>query len=194
MAQRPINADDLLRLVFVGDPQMSPDGHHVLFSRKTITEKNAYQNHLYSVDRSYFVKRWTSGEKSCAHGRWSPDGNQIAFLSGRDEPASQIFLMSTHGGEAVAVSKLPEGSIGGFEWSPDGKKIAFTFRETAEHLTKAANEARKAKGGSEPPIEIDSVWYRLDGDGYFANQRYKVYVLDVATAKHIMIFECVFLI
>ncbi len=173
----------------MGDPQMSPDGHHVLFSRKTITEKNAYQTHVYSVDRSYFVKRWTSGEKSCSHGRWSPDGNQIAFMSGRDEPASQIFLMSTHGGEAVAVSKLPEGSIGGFEWSPDGKKIAFTFRETSEHLTKAANEARKAKGGSEPPIEIDSVWYRLDGDGYFANQRYKVFVLDVASGVHSLVCD-----
>ncbi len=183
MPKRPIKAEDLLRIVFVGDPQISPDGDKILFTRKHINEKNKYITNLYSADMEGNVTQWTQGENGAGSGRWSPDGHTIAFVSGRDKPASQIYLISTGGGEARKLTDLPEGSIGEIKWSPDGSKLAFTFRETEAGRTEKAKKEREEKGFSTPPWEIDSVWYRLDGDGYFANQRHEVIVFDVASQK-----------
>jgi len=189
MPKRPIEPKDLLRLVFVGDPQISPDGDRVLFSKKIITEKNKYQNHLCTVDLEGHVTQWTQGEKSCGQGRWSPDGTMIAFTSGREEPSGQIFLISTQGGEARKLTKLPEGSIGQIKWSPDGTKIAFTFRESLEERTEKAKKEREEKGLSTPPWVVTDMWYRLDGDGYFGMARHKIYIVDVPTGEHYMLYD-----
>ena len=165
MPKRAMKPEDLLRIVLVGDPQISPDGTRVLFSHKTINDKNKYISNLWMVDRGGNLTQWTQGKEGAGHGRWSPDGSQIAFVSGREEKVSQIFLIPVTGGEARKVTSLPEGSIGGFKWSPNGKMIAFTFRETAEDRTKKAAKAREESGGSEPPFVLDDIWYRLDGDG-----------------------------
>jgi dipeptidyl aminopeptidase/acylaminoacyl peptidase len=183
MPKRPIKAEDLFKMVFVGEPQISPDGNRILFTRKHIGEKNKYVTNLYSVDMEGCITQWTQGENGAGNGRWSPDGHTIAFVSGRDKPASQIYLIPTSGGEATKLTDLPEGSLGGFKWSPDGTKIAFTFRETEPSRTEKAKKEREEKGLSSPPWEIDSIQYRLDGDGYFANQRHELYVFDVAEKK-----------
>ncbi|MCC7231149.1 MAG: S9 family peptidase, partial [Fimbriimonadaceae bacterium] len=181
MPKRPITAEDLLRIVFVGDPQISPDGRQVLFTKKTIDDKNKYITHLMSVDLEGRVRQWTNVKGGAGHGRWSPDGAQIAFVSGREDEQAQIFTISADGGEAQRLTAMQEGSIGDFKWSPDGTKIAFTFRSQLPGRTKAAKKEREEKGLSEPPVEIDDIWYRLDGDGYFAGQRYKLFLVDVAS-------------
>lgn len=184
MPKRLITPEDLLRIQFVGDPQLSPDGQSILFALKRITDKNAYLTHLHLVDLKGKVTQLTQGETSAASGRWSPDGGSIAFVSGRDKPSAQIFLLSMSGGEAVKKTSLPEGTIGALRWSPDGKYIAFTFRPTHPLRTETAKKEREEKGLSTPPWEIDTEWYRLDGDGYFGNQRYSLHLLEVATGKH----------
>lgn len=185
MPKRAIVAEDLLTLTFVGDPQISPDGTRVLFTRKTIdAEKNTYVTQLCTVDLEGHVKQWTSGTGGASSGRWSPDGTQIAFVSGREGKQSQIFLISTDGGEARKLTSLPEGSLGDFVWAPDGSKIAFTFRETDPLWTEAAKKEREASGRSTPPKIITTPSYRLDGDGYYLDQRYAVYVVEVPSGEH----------
>jgi dipeptidyl aminopeptidase/acylaminoacyl peptidase len=190
MPKRPITVDDLLSLTFVGDPQISPDGQRILFSHKhTDREKNKYVTHLFTVDCDGNTKQWTNVEGGAGHGRWSSDGKQLAFISGREGKKPQIFLLPTDGGEARRLTDLPEGSLTDFKWSPDGTKIAITFRETDPLWTEAAKKDREAKGLSTPPRVINTEWYRLDGDGYFLDQRQKVYVVDVATGGHTLLYE-----
>lgn len=189
MPKRPITAEDLLRIVFVGDPQISPDGSRVLFTKKIINDKNKYITNLITVDLEGELRQWTSGEGGAGSGRWSPDGSQIAFVSGREGKKSQIFLIPTDGGEARKLTNLSEGSIGEFRWSPDGSKIAFTFREQMPTETAEAKKEREEKGLSEAPVEIDNIWYRLDGDGYFAGQRYAVYVVDTKAGETSKIYS-----
>lgn len=183
MTKKPATPEDLLRLQFVGDPQISPDGLAILFTKKHVNDKNKYVTNLYTVLLDGTVQQWTQGEGGASHGRWSPDGSSIAFISGREKPASQIYLLPTTGGEARKLTSLPEGSIGGFKWSPDGSMIAFTFREQHPDWTEAAKKEREEKGLSTPPRVIDDVWYRLDGDGYFLGQRYAIYLVRVADGE-----------
>jgi len=189
MPKRPITPEDLLRFHHVTDPQISPDGSRILFTKKHTNEKNKNISNLYTVDLDGKVQQWTQGEGGDGHGRWSYDGKTIAFISGREKPCPQIFLMSTGGGEARKLTGLPEGSIGGFKWSPNGKKIAFTFREQHPDWTEKAKKEREERGLSTPPREIDSIWYRFDGDGYFCDQRFAVYIVDVATGETKKLYE-----
>lgn len=190
MAKRPIKPEDLLTLQFVGDPQISPDGSRILYQHKSINDKNKYITNLFTVDVDRNIKQWTQGDGGAGHGRWSPDGKSIAFVSGRDkERKGQIWLIPTDGGEAKRLSSLPEGSLGGFKWSPDGKWIAFTFREVDPNWTEAALKERKENGLSTPPREIDDIWYRLDDDGYFLGMRHAVYLLEVSTGEHRKLYD-----
>jgi dipeptidyl aminopeptidase/acylaminoacyl peptidase len=189
MAKKPITPEDILRLQFVGDPQISPDGTCVLFSKKHVNEKNKYVSNLFTVTLDGEIEQWTQGENGAGSGRWSPNGKYIAFVSGREKPSSQFFLLPTKGGEARKLTELPEGSVGGFKWSPNSKYIAFTFREQHPDWTEKAKKEREEKGLSTPPRELADDWYRLDGDGYFGPQRYKLCLLDVATGKHKTICE-----
>lgn len=190
MSKRKIKAEDLLNSVYLGNPEIDPTEKNVLFTHKTITKKKKYLTHLYSVSiESQAIKQWTRGDESCAAAHWSPDGKVISFVTGREKPASQIYFLPVEGGEARKVTDLPEGSIGEYLWSPDGKYIAFTFRETDEPFTEKAKKKREEEGGATPPIIIDTMWYRLDGDGCFGNQRYKLYLLDVQTGTHKQIYS-----
>lgn len=189
MTKRPIRAEDLLRIIFVGDPQISPDGEQILFARKHINDKNKYVTNLCSVDLQGHVTEWTQGESGAGAGRWSPDGRRIYFVSGREKPSSQIFVIPTSGGEAKKLTDLPEGDIGEYKVSPDGTKIAYTFRPTHPNWTEAATKERESNGGSTPPWEIDTIWYRLDGDGYFGNQRHELRVMEIETGEQLFSYD-----
>lgn len=152
MRKREIAIEDLLRLKFVADPQMSPDGSRVAFTVKTVdAEKNRYLSHLWTVEvATGAARQFTCGEVSDGSPRWSPDGKRIAFLRTEDKD-TQIWMIPTDGGEARQLTQLGEGGIGAPEWSPDGKQMAFTFRPTHPDWTQEARQERQAKGQSDPP-------------------------------------------
>jgi dipeptidyl aminopeptidase/acylaminoacyl peptidase len=187
---RAVTPEDLLRLHVVSDPQISPDGTTILFVEKHVGEKNEYETNLWLVPAdgartkaAAEPRQFTSGKRD-AHGRWSPDGQKIAFISARDKPKPQIFLMASTGGEATPLTRFPEGAIKDFKWSPNGRKLAVVYREAEPGRTKEAAKAREASGASAPPYVIDDFYYRLDGDGYFGSQRFQLYIVDVTSGEH----------
>src|SRR5947209_12019105 len=98
MPKRPITPEDLVQFQLVADPQISPDGTRILFTKKHTNEKNKGIANLYTVDMEGHVQQWTQGEGGDASGRWSPDGGRIAFVSGREKPSQQIYILPTTGG------------------------------------------------------------------------------------------------
>ena len=55
---------------------------------------------------------------------WSPDGRTIAFLSRRDSPFADIWLMAPEGGTTRRVTH-GLGPIRALAWSPDSRRIAY---------------------------------------------------------------------
>jgi len=71
----------------------------------------------------------------------SPEGRQIAFISGRKE--AEIWVMGSDGGDARRVAQA--GADGRFlqvQWSPDGRRLAYM---------------KSAAGGNAPKISIESL-------------------------------------
>ncbi len=187
-SKRPITTEELLQLHGVGDPQISPDGRTILFAEKHVGGKNEYETNLWVVategtSRQTEPRQFTSGKRD-AHGRWSPDGEKIAFVSGRDKEKPQIYVMALTGGEATPLTKFPEGSIKTFKWSPNGRMLAVAFRETHPERTSEAKKDREKTGASTPPYVIDDFYYRYDGDGYFGDQRFQLYIVDAKDGEH----------
>ena len=84
-AQRPVNPQDVTRLRWVSDPQVSPDGQWVAFTvsaADSVKDKRQTDIWMTRWDGSTQVQL-TFSEESENTPRWSPDGSRLAFLSAR---------------------------------------------------------------------------------------------------------------
>ena len=111
----------------VGDPQLSPDGKHILFTIERADWKaNRRIGHIYRIasDGTGQVQL-TFGERGESSPRWSPDGKAIAFTTRRDaDTNNQIYLLGVEGGEARRLTSHPTAPAS-LTWAPDGKSIYF---------------------------------------------------------------------
>ena len=163
---RPITEKDLFRFVWIGDPQMSPDGSRVAFVRVTVNaKKDDYDTAIWSVpvNGSASPQRMTNGPRDTSP-RWSRDGKYLAFLrggerDGRPQP-SQIYLLSMSGGEPHAISSTAKGAAT-IAWSPVSDTIAFTSE------TNASDDKKKSDDEYESDVRIiNQAHYRQNGQGY----------------------------
>jgi dipeptidyl aminopeptidase/acylaminoacyl peptidase len=210
--KRAITEKDLFDFIWVANPQLSPDGSRVAFTRVNVDEKRTgYETSIWMVATSGNEPpvRMTNG-KHDAQPRWSPDGKRIAFTRGSDKDEtgkpkpSQIAILSLAGGEAWIITDLPKGAADPV-WSPDSRRIAFLSSTTPEDIEKAKKTVAKsteAKGteapksaaqpkAAEPESEHESdvhiirrAVYRSNDEGYLDPKRHQhIWVLDVPTTS-----------
>jgi dipeptidyl aminopeptidase/acylaminoacyl peptidase len=160
-AKRPITETDLYRFVWIGNPQISPDGTRVAFVRVSVNEKKTgYDTAIWSVSTTgnEAPRRMTSGTHDSAP-RWSPDGSKLLFLratekDGKPQPP-QLALLPMNGGEAWVISNVPKGA-GSPAWSPDGKTILFTSSTNAADLAKQKKDEAKPEPQQKNPSPLPS--------------------------------------
>lgn len=173
--KRNITEKDLFDFVWVGDPQVSPDGSKVAFVKVNVNaKKDGYDTSIWAVSISGNepAYRLTGGVRD-ASPRWSPDGKYLAFVrvterDGRPD-APQIFMLPMSGGEPWQVTAVVRGA-GGPVWSPDGKWIAFSNNATADDLAKQGKPPAPDARDSDVRVITRAV-YRSDGGGYLDPSR-----------------------
>ena len=188
--KRLLTEKDLFQFIWVADPELSPDGTQVAFTRVNCDEKRTgYETSIWlvSMNGKQPPVRMTNG-KHDAQPRWSPDGKYLVFVRGGEKDdtgkpkPSQLALLSLTGGEARTITDLPKGASGAV-WSPDSKRIAFLSDTTPEDIQKAERK-KKADSNAENEHESDvhvisRAIYRDNDEGY----------LDLKRHSHIWVLE-----
>ena len=124
-----LTATDVNMLARVSDPQVSPDGRHVVYvQRETDLPANRGRSDLWLVDiggGSPKARRLTQHSSNDTHPRWSVDGTSIYFLSSRTG-SQQIWRLPMSGGEGVQITDYPL-DVTSFRFSSGGGRIALSM-------------------------------------------------------------------
>src|SRR2546428_2020290 len=146
--KRAITEKDLFDFVWIGDPQVSPDGTRVAFVRVSVNEKKeGYNTSIWSVPIAggEAPHQLTKGDHDTTP-RWSPDGKFLLFLRANEKDGKperpQLSILPMAGGDSFSFTDLPKGANNPV-WAPDGKTIAFTSETNLEDLAKQEKKKRK---------------------------------------------------
>ena len=194
---KPVTSPDLFGLAYVSDPQLAPGGGAaaVVVTRIVAADGGKakpvaagspdggkYEPPRYLSRIELYDLRGkgkpkpvalTQGQYGDSAPRFSPAGDQLAFLSVREEGARpNLHVISLAGGEARRLTDHKSG-VSEFVWSPDGRSLAYLTRGDWQDAT-----AKNAL-----PRRITKSRWRADGTGVLPTENAVVHLLDVRSGK-----------
>jgi len=163
-----------LRLAAMGenasDLAISPGGRHLVYSR------GVYSGSLWKIPieaaKGGVPVRVTATTARDKFSHLSPDGNRIAFQSGRSG-VDEIWVCDADGTNAVQLTSFGKGMSGSPRWSPDGKTIAFDTNTTGnwDIYVIRAQGGQPIRVTANPANEIIPSWSRDGRWIYFTSSR-----------------------
>jgi dipeptidyl aminopeptidase/acylaminoacyl peptidase len=165
--QKPFEYLDVFELEYTGDPQISPDGQHIVYRRTGFDiMKDRSKGNLWILrsDGSDH-RKLTAREGGEGSARWSPSGDRIVFTSSTEE-GSEIYMYWMKNGAIAKLTQLAN-SPSSITWSPDGKRVAFSMMVHAKApvIAKMPPKPKDAKWAKAPRI-TDRLKHEADGRGY----------------------------
>jgi len=167
---------DFLNGEEVADPQISPDGTRILYTRRWIDRMaDRWQSDIWIMNADGSRNRFLSKGSSP---RWSPDGTRFAFLHDGEPGGTQIFVRWLDAAEATQITRV-DREPSTIRWSPDSQSIAFVMRTESEERWKIdLPEAPEGAKWTEDPRIVEGVYFRQDRRGFMEDGYLHLFVVD----------------
>ncbi len=149
----------------VSDPQLSPDGSQVLYTRTWVNRlEDKWESALWIMSADGSRNRFlTKG----ANARWAPDGSRIAYFADGDPKGTQLFVrwMDAEGATSQLTRVVEPPSD--LRWSPDGKWLSFAMLvRRSTPWTISMPTAPTGSNWTAAPRVVDRLHYRQDRRGF----------------------------
>ena len=151
----------------VSDPQLSPDGSQIVYTRGWINKlEDRWESSIHVMDADGARKRFLVDGSAP---RWSPDGTRILFTAPGEPGGTQIHVRWMDAeGAATQVTRVP-GTPMNAMWSPDGTMISFTMDVPGELPSDWSIDLPAAPDGAtwtETPRIVENMHFRRDFVGF----------------------------
>lgn len=149
----------------VADPQASPDGSQIVYTRQSFDKLNDKRDSALWImnadgSKNRFLVRG-------GNARWSRSGDRIAYTAEGTPKGSQIFVRHMDAEGAVTQITHVEEAPGALAWSPDGTSIAFTSDVVKKNVwTIAMPKSPDGAKWTEAPRIVERLDYRQDREGF----------------------------
>jgi dipeptidyl aminopeptidase/acylaminoacyl peptidase len=162
---RTISLEMYLDLESASDPQISPDGSQVVYTRGWVDKMNDRRE-----SSVWIMNADGSRARFLVDGSgpiWSPDGTRIAYTSEGEPEGSQIFVRwMDDEGASSQITRLQKAP-GGIRWAPDGNTLSFTMTMDGEEAWSVSPPGRpEGSNWTEPPKVVTRADYRQDRVGF----------------------------
>jgi dipeptidyl aminopeptidase/acylaminoacyl peptidase len=160
---RPMQPDDVFKIVSAAEPAFSPDGKTVVFIERHVdVHADRSSGELELVDVGTGAKRALTHERrGLGEPQFSPDGALLTFIAADAKHHGQVYALPLAGGDAVAITATHAG-VQQYAWRPDGAALAYVTQDEnpqrkaiAAHrdLFDLANDDYKTES-TEPPSHV----------------------------------------
>jgi dipeptidyl aminopeptidase/acylaminoacyl peptidase len=173
-----LTVDHYLDFERVADPQISPDGSQIIYTRRWVNKlEDKWESDLWIVKSDGSMNRFlVKGSEA----RWSPDGTRIAYIAEGEPKGPQIFVRWMDGEGATSQVTHVTERPGNLRWSPDGTTIAFTMLVPGAPGAEWKIDMPKPPEGAKwtkPPRIVERMHYRADRVGFLKNGYVHLFVV-----------------
>ncbi|CAN5523569.1 S9 family peptidase [soil metagenome] len=160
-----LTLDNYLDFETVSDPQLSPDGAQIIYTRGWIDKLNDRRESALWImhadgSRNRYLVRGSGA-------RWSPTGDRIAYTASGEPRGSQVFVRWMDAEGATSQVTRVEQPPSNIAWSPDGTQISFSM--LVEERNNWPIRMPKLPSGArltEAPRIVERLNYRRDRSGF----------------------------
>ena len=130
---RELTLDEVIDMVRVSGPKLSPDGSRVLFVKSELDwGENERDSRIWVVGADGSNPRPFTGSTDDRSPEWSPDGRWVSFtrpVGEGDGRRRQLFVLPSDGGEAIQLTRHVT-AVGSYRWSADSRSILFVASDS----------------------------------------------------------------
>ena len=127
-----LTVDEVIDMVRISSPQLSPDGSRVLFVRNELDwDENERTSRIWVVGADGEGARPFTGSNEDRSPEWSPDGRWVSFTRPAEDGDNvrQLFVLPVDGGEAVQLTRHVT-AVGNHRWAEDSRAIFFVANDS----------------------------------------------------------------
>src|SRR5216117_307341 len=105
----------------VADPQVSPDGSQILYTRRWVNKiEDRWDAGLWIMNADGSKNRFLV---KGSNARWSPDGTRIAYFADGEPTRTTVFVRSMAAAGATSQITHVSATPANLSWSPHGRTL-----------------------------------------------------------------------